>query len=458
MRRAATLLCLTLSLLAGVPSQSIEKETRDRVRETEVEKKAKPVPAAGNPRRRSVRKTSPLGPTARADGYSVTRGTTLTVPIEGGVLSNDTEPQSKPLTAILVTTTTHGTLTLNANGSFTYVNDGVAVPSDSFTYKASNGTVETNVATVTILITLPAPVAAGDIYSWVQNSTLTVAAPGIFANDTLNEATLRSYGIAGTEQTTIGANTPTAQGGTIRIDANGGFTYVPANGFNGTDTFHYVVQNSGGGASVTVTITVAPPPAVVVNDSYNAAQGTALEIEAPGVLGNDTLNGAAISGYGATTGTEQTTIGGIAETLSNGSVRLNANGSFRYTPASSFTGTDRFRYTLTNGGGSVTATVTITVTASDQVDFVVTSPGFFFAFSGVPGNNPTLNLQRGRTYRFRVDTSPIHPFEIINVPDGSVINNGISEGILIFDVPAGPGTYEYHCTIHDFGGQIQTTP
>ena len=37
-----------------------------------------------------------------------------------GVLANDTDPDGDPLTAVLVTGPSHGTLTLNANGSFTY--------------------------------------------------------------------------------------------------------------------------------------------------------------------------------------------------------------------------------------------------------------------------------------------------------------------------------------------------
>src|SRR5947207_4686825 len=79
-------------------------------------------------------------PTANDDAYSVERGKSLGVNVPG-VLANDTDPNGKPLTAILISGsgTHHGALTLNADGSFNYQNDGSPAPSDSFEYKANNG-------------------------------------------------------------------------------------------------------------------------------------------------------------------------------------------------------------------------------------------------------------------------------------------------------------------------------
>src|SRR5262249_8706938 len=76
---------------------------------------------------------------------------TLSVPAPG-VLANDTDPDSPTLTAVLVTGPSHGTLTLNANGSFTYVPDGSAAASDSLTYRASDGSLTRNRATVRITV------------------------------------------------------------------------------------------------------------------------------------------------------------------------------------------------------------------------------------------------------------------------------------------------------------------
>lgn len=412
--------------------------------------------AAG--RRRAVRKTSPSGPAARADAYSVLRGQTLTVAAAAGVLKNDTEPQSKPLTAILVSTTAQGALTLNANGGFTYVHGGALGSADSFTYKANNGTIDTTAAIVTITITDLPPQSVGDLFETSRDTTLTVPPPGLLFNDTINNAAIASYGVNGTEQTVLGTNTATAQSGSVNVSANGSVVYTPANNFTGADAFRYVLTNSGGSSNAQVSITVHPPAPIAVNDSHSTTQGTQLNVSAPGVLGNDTLEGAALASYGASSGSEQTTPGNPTPTAAGGVIRLNAGGSFQYNPAGNFTGNDSFKYVIANAGGTGIATVTIQVTTSNAIDFVVTSPGFNFQFSGVVGLNPVLTLTRGRTYRFSIQTSSIHPFEILDAPPGSVTNNNISDGILTFAVPAGPDTYRYHCSIHAFGNQIQTTP
>src|SRR5688572_943341 len=157
--------------------------------------------AAG--RRRAVRKSPPAGPTARADSYSVLRGQTLTVAVATGVLANDNEPQAKPLTAILVSTTTQGTLTLNTSGAFTYVHNGGAANSDTFTYKANNGTVDTAAAIVTITITDLPPQSVNDAFSIGRDTSLAVLPPGLLANDTTNNAAITSYGANGNEQTLL---------------------------------------------------------------------------------------------------------------------------------------------------------------------------------------------------------------------------------------------------------------
>lgn len=203
----------------------------------------------------------------------------------------------------------------------------------------------------------------------------------------------------------------------------------------------------------------APPAPVAADDTLAASQDTLLNVAAPGVLVNDTLNGATIASFGASTGTEQATLGAATPTAQGGSVVLNATGAFTYTPRSGFNGADTFRYVLRNTGGSSTATVTINVQAKTTTpDFVVESPGFFYTFSGVSGQNPVITLTRGRTYVFQIDTDASHPFEIRDAPPGSVTNNNISNGILTFAVPAAARNYSYRCSIHIFGNTIQTVP
>jgi hypothetical protein len=95
-----------------------------------------------------------LPPVANPDTFqfTVTANRTLIVPAPG-VLANDTDPQGLPLTAVLVSSTSNGTLTLNANGGFTYTVNPGFTGTDTFTYRASNGTAQSNVATITINVT-----------------------------------------------------------------------------------------------------------------------------------------------------------------------------------------------------------------------------------------------------------------------------------------------------------------
>src|SRR5439155_1468774 len=88
---------------------------------------------------------------AAADSYTVTQATALTIGAPG-VLANDTDVENGALTAVLVSGPTHGALTLNANGSFTYTPTANYNGPDSFTYKANDGTADSNAATVAITV------------------------------------------------------------------------------------------------------------------------------------------------------------------------------------------------------------------------------------------------------------------------------------------------------------------
>lgn len=89
-------------------------------------------------------------PVAVADSYSVAAGTTLTVTAATGVLANDTDADGNTLTATLVGNTSSGTLTLNSDGSFTYTPESGFQGSDTFTYTAHDGLVDSAAAAVTI--------------------------------------------------------------------------------------------------------------------------------------------------------------------------------------------------------------------------------------------------------------------------------------------------------------------
>ncbi len=129
--------------------------------------------------------------------------------------------------------------------------------------------------------------------------------------------------------------------------ANGVFVYAAAPGAFPTQTF----ESSNYWVDVEFITSLANTPPTAANDVYSVAPGATLAIPASGVLGNDT---------DADSGTTLSAI--PVSSPSNGTLALNANGAFSYTPQAGFTGTDSFTYRATDGQDtSNLATVSITV-------------------------------------------------------------------------------------------------
>jgi VCBS repeat-containing protein len=117
----------------------------------------------------TVNPAANLPPVAVNDTYSTAQNTTLNQAAPG-VLGNDTDPEGAALTAQLVSGPSHGTLTLNTNGSFTYTPAADYAGSDSFTYVANDGTTNSNIATVTITVTSTSGVLFSDDFTRAQLS------------------------------------------------------------------------------------------------------------------------------------------------------------------------------------------------------------------------------------------------------------------------------------------------
>ena len=133
-----------------------------------------------------VRVSEATPPTTVNDAYATHVNTPLVIPAVG-VLANDNANGASPLTTALVTTSTDGTLTLDANGGFTYTPSPSFVGSTTFTYRAVNSVGVGNPATVTITVN-PAspPTAVDDAFTLPIDFPFIVAAPGVLANDNAN--------------------------------------------------------------------------------------------------------------------------------------------------------------------------------------------------------------------------------------------------------------------------------
>jgi hypothetical protein len=116
-------------------------------------------------------------PVATADSYTTPQDTTLTVSAPG-VLTNDTDADGDSLTASKATDPSHGTLTLGSTGAVTYAPaPGYSGP-DSFTYKANDGNLDSNVVTVSLTVT---PAATSTYYVDKTNGSCSDSGPGSLA-------------------------------------------------------------------------------------------------------------------------------------------------------------------------------------------------------------------------------------------------------------------------------------
>ncbi|QUD89887.1 Ig-like domain-containing protein [Phenylobacterium montanum] len=192
-----------------------------------------------------------VAPTSVADGYAVKAGHALTVGAASGVLANDTDNNGQSLAATLATNggPQHGTLTLNADGSFTYTPNAGFAGTDSFTYIASDSLTAGTPTTVTLTVAAQAPTATADTYAAAGGATTTVnAAHGVLANDVDNN---------GLTLTATLAQNGGPSHGTLTLNADGSFSYTPNQGYVGTDSFTYIASDSlGVGTPTTVTLNV----------------------------------------------------------------------------------------------------------------------------------------------------------------------------------------------------------
>jgi VCBS repeat-containing protein len=194
------------------------------------------------------------------DAYGTVEDEELTVQAPG-VLANDTDADGDDLTATGLTQPANGEVVLTADGSFTYTPDAGFAGTDTFTYKASDGSATSAAATVTITVeegeeppVNTAPVAGSDAYAAVGGEPLTLPAPGVLANDTDED---------GNVLTATGVTQPA--NGTVTLAADGSFTYTSDAGFSGKDVFTYRADDGEDlSTPATVTITVKSPAVTAV--------------------------------------------------------------------------------------------------------------------------------------------------------------------------------------------------
>ncbi|MCA9224440.1 MAG: tandem-95 repeat protein, partial [Planctomycetales bacterium] len=327
-----------------------------------------------------------------ATPYIVDEDQVLVVNVANGVRANDQDPDTalSNLEIVVRTLPSHGTLVMNADGSFQYDSDDDYYGVDTFTYQTSDGVLlSNNTATVTITVqeVNDIPTVAADSFTINEDQTLTVATTQLTANDTPGPQNESSQTLTLTSVNVVSLNgVPAPQSLTIN---SGSFTYTPPADFNGQVILQYTVTDNGTSRSVadplansgliTLTVNKINDPPVIGADTRVATEDLALQISASSLIDNDlvgpatatdeVLEGQVLAFAGIVTPAGQ--VGTVGTTTRGGTISYNSTtGIILYTPPTEYSGSgalaDTFRYVVQDQiagvpGAVATGTVTINV-------------------------------------------------------------------------------------------------
>ena len=276
------------------------------------------------------------------------------------VISNDTGLGDGGIVVSLDSDVSNGTLTLNPDGTYTYVPDADFNGTDSFTYQVCDTNGDCDIATVVITVNPvnDVVVAVDDVANVDEYGTLNGTAV------TSNDTGLGDGGIVVSLDSDV-------SNGTLILNPDGTYTYVPDADFNGTDSFTYQVCDANGDCDIaTVVITVnsvndqpiAEDDDIEINEDSGANNIMVLEDN-----GNGEDN---FGGDGSGTGTIS-----LIVSPENGTLTLNDNGTpddptddyFVYTPEDDFYGSDSFEYEICDADGDCDQAVVSIEVIDDNV-------------------------------------------------------------------------------------------
>ncbi|MEP3225399.1 MAG: Ig-like domain-containing protein [Parasphingorhabdus sp.] len=287
-------------------------------------------------------------------------------PVDIAVLTNDTDVDGDPLT-VTAADAPNGTVTINADGTVTYLPDPDFNGVDTITYTISDGQggFSTTTVEVTVNAVNDAPVAT-PIAPQIDNDA-DVIALSVASSFTDIDGDMLSFTATGLPPGLMidaagnitGTIDPDASQGGPAGDGIYSVTVTADDGNGGTvsQTFVWEVNNPAPIASDDVATTDEDMPVIIpVLANDNDPDGDALSV--------------------------------TSATAANGLVTINPDGTVTYTPNTDFNGTDTITYTISDGnGGTSTAMVTVTVTPVNDAP-VVDSP--LPNVTGVDGTNPSI--------------------------------------------------------------------
>jgi hypothetical protein len=269
--------------------------------------------------------------------------TMLDQPVVIDVLGNDVNTENDPLTVSVATPPANGQAVVNADRTISYTpNPGFVGPMDTFEYRITEPSGRSDAATVSVLVVCL--ISRADSYPVAHNTALTIADPGVLAND--EHACDPAAGVRVVDP---------PRHGTVELRPSGGFTYTPNRGYSGTDSFNYLFIDrllQGPKVSVTLSVAEAPPnmPPTATDATLSLVEDTPTAVTLAGTdPEGDQLT------YSVTRGPAHGTLSGTGSNLT-------------YIPAANYVGTDSFVFQVDDGrGGTDSGTVGVTVTAAPMV-------------------------------------------------------------------------------------------
>lgn len=329
-------------------------------------------------------------PLAGNDSYSLAEDSALT---GGSVLSNDTDADGNTLSAELISGPANGSLTLNANGTFTYIPNANYYGTDTFIYRAFDGAAYSNHATVTVTVAAvnDAPTLSAGPYTWAatnEDTTSTiVSVSSLLTTLSANDVDSPSIGIAVTagsgngawQYSTDGANWynvgTTSSSAALLLSSSTQLRFVPGGLNGGTSTLNFRAwDQSIGSATAGSTRSTADTTTNGGSTSFSSSTGEA-------GLSVNSVNDAPVltpvaPTLNALTDTEVNSAGQAVSSFAGANIGDIDSGAVTGIALTGLdSGNGRWQYSV-NGGtswqdvGSVSTSAALLLRGSDRVRFV----------------------------------------------------------------------------------------
>jgi large repetitive protein len=393
---------------------------------------------------------------------TVTEDTTLTV-ADGSpqdLLANATDVEGNPLTITDFTVDGNtltagqtatiagvGALTINANGSYTFVpepNYAGAIPVATYTVSDGNGGTDTSTLTLNITAVNDPSVLTPDTDTTPEDipATGNVLGNDVDVDDVLS---VSGFTVAGDPTSYTPGQTATIAGvGTFTLGSNGDYTFTPETDWNGTVPQVTYTTNTGSSSTLDITVTPLDDTPSISDDAATTPEDTPVIID---VLDNDsdadgdTLTVTQIDGQAATVG--------VPVPVANGTATLNPDGTITFTPAPDYNGPVTFTYTATDGTTPVTADVNVTVTPVNDAPVALDDS------TTTPEDTPVTILVRSNDSD--VDNDPLTVISFSDPANGSVVLDGSGNLVYTPDLDfTGTDTFTYVISDGNGGTDLAT--